>query len=62
MPKKADDEWLPDDRGRYVRKVGYWINKSGKRILYPFKFALKWTPFAGPFLDRNKVDIVFELR
>jgi DNA-binding CsgD family transcriptional regulator len=39
MPKKSDDEWLPDSRGRYVRKVGWWINESGERKQYPFKFG-----------------------
>lgn len=39
MPKKTDDEWLPDGRGRYRRKVGFWINKSGKREQYRFSFG-----------------------
>lgn len=39
MPKKSDDQLLPDERGRYVRKAGWWINTKGKRTKYPFKFG-----------------------
>ena len=39
MPKKTDDQWLPDQRGDYPRKVGWWINRSGKRVQYKFKFG-----------------------
>jgi DNA-binding CsgD family transcriptional regulator len=39
MPKKIDDEWLPDSRGRYRRKVGWWINEAGTRKQYPFSFG-----------------------
>jgi len=39
MPKKSDDEWAPDERGRYRRKVGSWKNESGKVKEYPFTFG-----------------------
>ena len=39
MPKKSDDEWLPDARGRYRRKVGWWVKGAGKRKQYPFNFG-----------------------
>ena len=39
MPKKTDDEWLPDSRGRYRRKVGWWINEAGTRKQYPFSYG-----------------------
>lgn len=39
MPKKSDDEWLPDARGRYRRKVGWWNNEAGQRKQYPFTFG-----------------------
>lgn len=39
MPKKSDDKWLSDQRGDYPRKVGWWINRSGKRAPYKFKFG-----------------------
>ncbi|MCD0463071.1 helix-turn-helix domain-containing protein [Roseiconus lacunae] len=39
MPKKTDDEWLPDSRGRYRRKVGFWVNKNGRREQYRFSFG-----------------------
>ena len=39
MPKKNDDDWQPDARGRYRRKVGWWINEAGKRKTYTFSFG-----------------------
>jgi len=39
MPKKTDDEWLPDARGRYRRKVGWWVTKAGERKKYTFSFG-----------------------
>lgn len=39
MPKKSDDQWLPDARGRYRRKVGRWVDKADKRKPYPFNFG-----------------------
>ncbi|MCH7686431.1 MAG: hypothetical protein IH899_07090 [Planctomycetes bacterium] len=39
MPKKSDDKWLPDQRGRYRRKVGWWVSEAGKRKQYPFSFG-----------------------
>tara|TARA_R110002072_G_C7978288_1_gene535821 strand:- start:31868 stop:32686 length:819 start_codon:yes stop_codon:yes gene_type:complete len=39
MPKKTDDEWLPDSRGRYRRKVGFWVTKNGRREQYRFSFG-----------------------
>ena len=39
MPKKSDDDWLPDERGRYRRKVGWWKNDSGVVKEYPFTFG-----------------------
>ena len=39
MPKKTDGEWLPDSRGRYRRKVGFWVNKNGRREQYRFSFG-----------------------
>ena len=39
MPKKIDDHWLPDARGRYKRKVGYRIDVNGTRKHSPFNFG-----------------------
>jgi hypothetical protein len=39
MPKKSDDEWLPDERGRFRRKVGSWKSESGVVKEYPFTFG-----------------------
>lgn len=39
MPKRIDDEWIPDARGRYRRKVGWWINEHGSRKQYPFSLG-----------------------
>ena len=39
MPKKSDEDWEPDERGRYPRKVGWWINNRGKRSKYTFRFG-----------------------
>lgn len=39
MPRKLTDEWLPDERGRYRRKVGWWIDENKKRKQYPFHFG-----------------------
>jgi hypothetical protein len=39
MPKKTDDEWVPDERGRFRRKVGWWKNETGKVKEYPFTFG-----------------------
>ena len=39
MPKKSDDEWEPDNRGRYRRRVGFWLNKAEKREQYRFTFG-----------------------
>jgi DNA-binding CsgD family transcriptional regulator len=50
MPKKSDDEWLPDQRGRFRRKVGWWVNESGKRKQYPFGF--------GTSIDQAKARLV----
>ena len=50
MPKKSDDEWLPDARGRYRRKVGWWVNESGKRKQYVFGF--------GTSIDQAKARLI----
>lgn len=50
MPKKNDDEWKPDERGRLRRKVGWWISKAGKRKQYPFGF--------GSNIDQAKARLV----
>ncbi|MCY2987526.1 MAG: hypothetical protein NTY19_06640 [Planctomycetota bacterium] len=39
MPRKLTDEWLSDERGRYRRKVGWWIDDHGTRKQYPFHFG-----------------------
>lgn len=39
MPKKSDDDWLPDDRDRFRRKVGFWKPDSGIVKEYPFAFG-----------------------
>ena len=39
MPKKTDDEWKPDGRGRYRRRVGFWLNLKEKREQYRFDFG-----------------------
>lgn len=36
MPRKSTDEWVPDERGRYRRKVGWWEAKPGTKKLYKF--------------------------
>lgn len=39
MPRKSVDEWLPDERGRYRRRVGWWKDDRGNRKQFPFHFG-----------------------
>ena len=39
MPKKTDDEWEPDGRGDFPRKVGKWRNRAGVIEARKFKFG-----------------------
>lgn len=39
MPRKSVDQWLPDDRGRYRRRVGWWEDEKGNRKQFPFHFG-----------------------
>ncbi len=39
MPRKSVDEWLPDERGRYRRRVGWWEDDHGNRKQFPFHFG-----------------------
>ncbi len=38
MPRKKDDDWQSDGRGRYRRKVGVWFSPSDMK-LKPYKFS-----------------------
>lgn len=40
MPRKSVDEWLPDERGRYRRRVGWWEDDHGNRKQFPFHFGM----------------------
>lgn len=39
MTKRKQDEWQPDGRGRYPRRVGYSIKDNGKRDRHMFYFG-----------------------
>jgi hypothetical protein len=39
VPKRSDDDWLPDHRGRYRRRVGWWVTSAGIRKHYTFSFG-----------------------
>lgn len=50
MPRKSIDIWLPDERGRYRRKVGWWEPKPGARKLYKFDFGTNKDQASGRFI------------
>jgi len=50
MPRKSLDVWLPDERGRYRRKVGWWEPKPGARKLYKFDFGSNKDQASGRFI------------